>query len=90
MKEIIILAIIVISSFLFVSGLQVNGLQAVDVESFGAVHAIADSNKDFIPSENNELSSFILGLIALIVACFYFIRKHEEIAKKHQDLMHKH
>jgi len=85
MKEIVILVIMVVSSFLFI-----NGLQAVDAESFGAVHAIADSNKDFIPSENNELSSFILGVIALIVACFYFVRKHEEIAKKHQDLMHKH
>ncbi len=90
MKEIIILAIIVVSSFLFINGLQVSGLQAVDAESFGVVHAITESNKDFIPSENNELSSFILGVIALIVACFYFIRKHEAIAKKHQDLIHKH
>ncbi|WP_174483840.1 hypothetical protein [methanotrophic endosymbiont of Bathymodiolus puteoserpentis (Logatchev)] len=90
MKKIIILVLFVMSNFMFISGVQANGVQAVGTESFGSEYALTENNEEFIAHANNELSGFILGFIALAFAVFFLIKKHEEISKKHQDLIRKH
>jgi len=90
MKKIIILAIFVMSSFMFISGVQANEVQAVDTERFGSEYALTENHEAFITHANNELSGFSLGFIALVFAVFFLIKKHAEISKKHQKLIRKH